>query len=40
MKTYDKLKARVSAMNLLFPGHDMKMLTDYPMVAEDITRLV
>jgi glyoxylase-like metal-dependent hydrolase (beta-lactamase superfamily II) len=40
MKTYDKVKARVSSADLLFPGHDMKMFTDYPMVAEDITRLV
>lgn len=40
MKTYDKLKAKVSSLDLLFPGHDMKMLTDYPKVAEDITRLV
>jgi len=40
MKTYDKLKAKVSSPELLFPGHDTKMLTDYPKVAEDITRLV
>jgi glyoxylase-like metal-dependent hydrolase (beta-lactamase superfamily II) len=40
MKTYDKLKARVSSLDLLFPGHDMKMLTQYPKVAEDITRLI
>lgn len=40
MRTYDKLKAKVSSLDLLFPGHDMKMLTDYPRVAEDITRLV
>jgi glyoxylase-like metal-dependent hydrolase (beta-lactamase superfamily II) len=40
MKTYDKLKSKVSSLDLLFPGHDMKMLTDYPKVAEDITRLV
>ena len=39
MKSYDKLKAIVSSPALLFPGHDMKMLTDYPKVAEDITRL-
>ncbi len=39
MKTYDKVKAKVSSPDLLFPGHDMKMLTDYPRVAEDITRL-
>ncbi len=40
MRTYDRVKAKVSSLNLLFPGHDMKMLTDYPKVAEDITRLV
>jgi len=40
MKTYDKLKSRVSSLDLLFPGHDTKMFTDYPRVAEDITRLV
>ena len=40
MKTYDKLKSKVSSIDLLFPGHDTKMLTQYPKVAEDITRLV
>jgi glyoxylase-like metal-dependent hydrolase (beta-lactamase superfamily II) len=40
MRTYDKLKAKVSSLDLLFPGHDMKMLTDYPKVSKDITRLV
>ena len=40
MKTYDKLKRKVSSVDLLFPGHDMKMLTQYPLLAEDITRLV
>ncbi len=40
MKTYDKVKSKVSSLDLLFPGHDMKMLTDYPKIAEDITRLV
>jgi len=40
MKSYDKLKTKVSSLDLLFPGHDIKMLTDYPKVAEDITRLV
>jgi len=40
MKTYDKLKSKVSSADLLFPGHDMKMFTQYPRVAEDITRLV
>jgi hypothetical protein len=40
MKTYDKLKSKVSSLDLLFPGHDVKMLTQYPKVAEDISRLV
>jgi len=40
MKTYERLKSKVSSPDLLFPGHDMKMLTQYPKVAEDITRLV
>jgi glyoxylase-like metal-dependent hydrolase (beta-lactamase superfamily II) len=40
MKTYEKLKSKVSSLNLLFPGHDIKMSTEYPTVAEDITRLV
>lgn len=40
MRSYDKLKARVSSPGLLFPGHDVKMLTDYPEVAREITRLV
>ena len=40
MKRYEKLKAKVSSLNLLFPGHDIKMSTEYPKVAQDITRLV
>jgi glyoxylase-like metal-dependent hydrolase (beta-lactamase superfamily II) len=40
MKTYNKLKSKVSSADLLFPGHDMKMFTEYPLVAEDITQLV
>ncbi len=39
MQSYDMLKARVSSLGLLFPGHDVKMLIDYPKVTEDITRL-
>jgi glyoxylase-like metal-dependent hydrolase (beta-lactamase superfamily II) len=39
MKTYDKVKSKVSSIDLLFPGHDVKMLTQFPKVAEDITRL-
>ena len=40
MKTYEKLREKVSSHDLLFPGHDRLMLDDYPRVAEDITRLV
>ena len=40
MKTYDKLRERVSSPDLLFPGHDRLMLENYPEVAQDITRLV
>lgn len=40
MKSYERLKSKVSSLDLLFPGHDLKMWTDYPRVAEDITRLV
>ena len=40
MKTYDKLRSRASSVDLLFPGHDYTMLTQYPEVAKDITRLV
>ncbi len=38
MKTYDKLRARAST-DLIFPGHDALMLNNYPLVAEDVTRL-
>jgi glyoxylase-like metal-dependent hydrolase (beta-lactamase superfamily II) len=40
MKTYDRLKSKVSSRSLLFPGHDARMFTDYPKVAEGVTRLV
>ena len=40
MKSYDKLRARVSSPDLLFPGHDRRLLENYPEVAEDVTRLV
>ena len=40
MKTYDKLRQRVSSPDLLFPGHDRLLLGNYPEVARDITRLV
>ena len=40
MKTYDKLRARASSPDLLFPGHDRLLLENYPQVAEDVARLV
>jgi len=40
MKSYDKLRKKASSIDLIFPGHDPLMLTNYPKVAEDITRLV
>ena len=40
LETYDKLRGWASSVDLLFPGHDAGMLRNYPMVAEDITRLV
>ena len=39
MKTYKKLRQRVSSPELLFPGHDRLLLDNYPHVAADITRL-
>jgi glyoxylase-like metal-dependent hydrolase (beta-lactamase superfamily II) len=39
LKTYDKLRAKASSLDLIFPGHDVKMPTDYRKVAEDVTRL-
>ena len=40
MKTYEKLRRRVSSPEILFPGHDTRMLDNYPEIAEDITQLV
>jgi len=40
MKTYDKLRTKVSSMDLLFPGHDPIMSKDYPEIAEGVTQLV
>ena len=35
---YDKLRSDAPVENM-FPGHDSKMLTDFPKIAEDITQL-
>jgi glyoxylase-like metal-dependent hydrolase (beta-lactamase superfamily II) len=39
MKSYDKVKAKASSPDLLFPGHDPALMTNYPKVAQDVTRL-
>jgi len=40
IESYDKLRAKAASIDLVFPGHDLSMATDYPKVAEDVTRLV
>jgi glyoxylase-like metal-dependent hydrolase (beta-lactamase superfamily II) len=40
MGSYDKLRAKATNMDLMFPGHDVWMLQAFPKVAEDVTRLV
>ena len=40
MRTYDKIREMASSADLIFPGHDVRMITDYPLVAKDISRLV
>jgi glyoxylase-like metal-dependent hydrolase (beta-lactamase superfamily II) len=40
MASYDKLRAKATSMDLMFPGHDVMMLQNFPKVAEDVTRLV
>jgi glyoxylase-like metal-dependent hydrolase (beta-lactamase superfamily II) len=39
MKSYDKLRRKASSPDLLFPGHDSLMASNYPEVARDVTRL-
>jgi hypothetical protein len=38
LQSYEKLRAKAPVENM-FPGHDTLMLTSFPKVAEDITRL-
>ncbi|MFQ5828392.1 MAG: N-acyl homoserine lactonase family protein [Candidatus Methylomirabilia bacterium] len=40
MRTYEKLRAKASSLDLLFPGHDPLMSENYPEVAKDVTKLV
>ncbi len=39
MGSFDKLRAKASSIDMIFPGHDVRMLNNYPKVAEGITRL-
>jgi len=40
LRSYEKLRSRVSSLDLLFPGHDSLMSTNYREVAEGVTELV
>jgi glyoxylase-like metal-dependent hydrolase (beta-lactamase superfamily II) len=40
MKSFDKIRAKASSIDLIFPGHDPALLTNYPKVAEDVSQLV
>jgi len=40
MKSFDKLRAKASSLDLMFPGHDPLLMTQYPKVAEGVVRLV
>jgi glyoxylase-like metal-dependent hydrolase (beta-lactamase superfamily II) len=40
LRTYEKLRAIASSSDLIFPGHDVLMYDDYPLVAEGVTQLV
>jgi glyoxylase-like metal-dependent hydrolase (beta-lactamase superfamily II) len=40
LTSYDKIRAKAASLDLVFVGHDTKQLTDFPKVAEDVTRLV
>jgi glyoxylase-like metal-dependent hydrolase (beta-lactamase superfamily II) len=40
MNSYEKLRAKVASMDLLFPGHDPILSQNYPEVAQGVTRLV
>jgi len=40
MKSYDKIRAKASSIDLIFPGHDPALLENYPRVAKDVSQLV
>ena len=40
LRSYSKLRNKVNGdIQMLFSGHDRKMLGDYPKVTEDVTEL-
>ena len=38
MKSFDRIKAGASSVELIFPGHDTGLADDYPEIEEGITR--
>lgn len=40
MRTYDRLVKKASSMDLLFPGHDPAMTTDYETITDCVSKLV
>jgi glyoxylase-like metal-dependent hydrolase (beta-lactamase superfamily II) len=40
METFDKLRAKASSIDLIFPGHDASMHNNFRKVAEGVTQLV
>jgi glyoxylase-like metal-dependent hydrolase (beta-lactamase superfamily II) len=40
LKTYERLKSKVSTQDLLIPGHDPLLTENYPQIADGITKLV
>jgi glyoxylase-like metal-dependent hydrolase (beta-lactamase superfamily II) len=39
MRSYDRLRAKASSLEMLFPGHDALLAENYPEVARGITKL-
>lgn len=40
MKSYDKIRKKAAAIDLIFPGHDPALLENYPNIVEGVSRLV
>ncbi|HSB87797.1 MAG TPA: N-acyl homoserine lactonase family protein [Ilumatobacteraceae bacterium] len=40
LRSFDRLRAKASAQELIFPGHDVLMHDNYPLVADGVTQLV